>query len=120
MHGPFINPDKCQFSLRAIDFLGHRVTQHDAVPLPDRVEAILQFPWPSTMRGLQEFVGMVTFHHRFVPAVAKIMRPLFQLLTSNRRDVQWNADAVAAFDETKEALARVTMPVHPRVNAPQP
>lgn len=71
------------------------MTRHDAVPLPDKIEDIRQFPRPSTVRGLQEFVDMVTFYHRFVPAAARIMLLLFQLLSSKQRDVQWNDEAVA-------------------------
>lgn len=61
-----------------IDFLGHRITQHGATPLPDKVEAITQFQ-PSTVKGLQEFVGMVNFYHRFIPAAARIMQLSKQL-----------------------------------------
>lgn len=66
-HSLVVNPSKCQFSLWAIDFLGHHEIRHGEVPPPDRVEAIRQFPQPSTVRGLQEFIGMVTFYHRFIP-----------------------------------------------------
>lgn len=44
------------------------------------VEAIRQFPRPATVKGLQEFFGMLNFRHRFVPAAVRIMRPLFNYL----------------------------------------
>lgn len=66
-HGPASNLDKCRFSLSSIDFLGHRVTQHGAIPLPEKVDAIRRFLQPSMVRGLQEFVSIVNFYHRFVP-----------------------------------------------------
>lgn len=117
-HSLVVNPSKCQFSLWAIDFLGHHEIRHGEVPPPDRVEAIRQFPQPSTVRGLQEFIGMVTFYHRFIPAAAKIMRPLFQLLSGKRREVHWDAVTVAAFKGAKDALAWAVMLVHPRTDAP--
>lgn len=61
---------------------------------------------------------MVTFHHRFIPAAAKIMRPLFQLLSGKRREVHWDAVTVATFNGAKDALAWAVMLVHPRTDVP--
>ena len=62
-YGLVINVVKCQFSRSTIDFLGHRITQHGAVPLPAKVEAITGFKQPLILKGLQEFVGMINFYH---------------------------------------------------------
>ena len=58
-HGMIINPAKCQFGLRTIDFLGHRINKDGAVPLPSKVEAVMNFPRPLSVKSLQEFLGMV-------------------------------------------------------------
>ncbi|XP_032871989.1 uncharacterized protein LOC116969181, partial [Amblyraja radiata] len=115
--GMAINASKCRFGVTAIDFLGHRVTAQGVVPLPTRVDAIRRFPRPTTVRGLQEFVGMVTFYHRFLPSAAAVMRPLFHLIAGHRREVDWSVEATAAFVRGKEALAEATMFVHPREDA---
>ena len=88
------------------------------MPLPARVDAVRRFPRPTTVKGLQEFVGMVTFYHRFLPAAATVMRPLFHLMAGQRREVEWSMEATAAFERAKEALAEATMLVHPRGDAP--
>ncbi|XP_032895478.1 uncharacterized protein LOC116985123 [Amblyraja radiata] len=115
--GLAINASKCRFGVTAIDSLGHRVTAQGVVPLPTRVDAIRRFPRPTTVRGLQEFVGMVTFYHRFLPSAAAIMRPLFHLIAGHRREVDWSMEATAAFERAKQALAEATMLVHPREDA---
>lgn len=79
-HGLIINLGKCRFGCSTIDFLGHRITAHRISPLPDKVKAICQFQQPVSIKGLQEFVGMVNFYHRFIPAAAAIMQPLFAAL----------------------------------------
>ena len=79
-HGLVINVAKCQFGSSTIDFLGHRITQHGVLPFPDKVEAITQFKQPLTVKGLQEFVDMVNFYHRFILAAAKMMSPLYSAL----------------------------------------
>lgn len=117
-HGLAINPAKCQFGLTSINFLGHRIDQHGAVPLPTKVEAILKFAKPTTVKGLQEFVGMVNFYHRFMPNASRIMQPLFKALANKPKELIWDDEASAAFSNAKEALAKATMLVHPRHTAP--
>ena len=117
-HGLVINVAKCQFGRSSIDFLGHRITSHGATPLPSKVEAVRQFKQPVTVKGLQEIVGMVNFYRRFIPNAAKIMQPLFVALAGKPKDLQWNDAMVTAFQDSKTALADVTMLTHPRRNAP--
>ena len=115
-----INEKKCQFGAKEIDFLGHRITSQGAIPKPDKVEAIQNFPQPTTIKGLQEFAGMVNFYHRFIPSAAKVMQPLYQAVAgkSKQKNLTWSEDMIRAFTDTKEALANATMLVHPRFNAP--
>ena len=118
--GLVINPAKCRFGLTEIDFLGHRINAQGAVPLPDKVEAIRQFPRPNTIKGLQEFNGMINFYHRFIPHAAATMRPLYQATAGRGRTgpVAWTDEMTAAFQAAKQALADATMLVHPDPQAP--
>ena len=71
-HGLIFNIAKCQFGRKNLDFLGHRITCNGVMPLPDKVLAIRDIGKPLFVKGLQEFLGMVNFYHRFVPhAVAR-------------------------------------------------
>ena len=62
--GLVINLAKCQFGRQEIDFLGHHINKHGTTPLPFKVAAIREFARLSTVKGLQEFIGMVNFYHR--------------------------------------------------------
>ncbi|KAL7857065.1 hypothetical protein SRHO_G00159640 [Serrasalmus rhombeus] len=119
-HGLIINPSKCQFGLQVIDFLGHRVTNAGAVPLPTKVEAIQCFARPLTVRALQEFLGMVTFYHRFIPRAASLMHPLYEALKGKaaKHAVDWTNERLLAFNAAKRALADATMLAHPSPDAP--
>jgi cleavage and polyadenylation specificity factor subunit 1 len=119
-HGLVINLAKCQFGCTQIEFLGHQVSSRGAIPLPQKVEAVKNFPTPTTIKALQEFVGMVNFYHRFVPAAASLMKPLFAALAGKSKDhnvLVWTPEMAEAFDKTKAALANATMLVHPRPDA---
>ncbi|XP_059839191.1 protein yippee-like 1 isoform X1 [Hypanus sabinus] len=116
--GLTINPAKCQFGLNTINFLGHRITKDRATPVPAKVDAIRHFARPNTVKGLQEFVGMVNFYHHFLPSAARIMRPLYTLTSGKGKDITWDEEAVAAFVKAKEASADTAMLVHPRTDVP--
>jgi hypothetical protein len=94
-HGLVVNVDKCEFGREEIDFLGHRISASGASPLPQKVDAIRKFPQPTTVKGLQEFLGMVNFYHRFLPGIASTLRPLYDLLRHDA-PLQWPPAAVAA------------------------
>ena len=49
-------------------------------PLPEKVDAIHSFPRPTTVKQLQEYLGMVNFYHRFVPSAAELMQPLYKAI----------------------------------------
>ncbi|GFO02552.1 Pol polyprotein [Plakobranchus ocellatus] len=74
--GLAIKLEKCLFGQRSLDFLGHQMSQYGSIPLPSKVKAIRDFPKPSTVKGLQEFLGMVNFYHRFIPHVTSLLLPL--------------------------------------------
>ena len=61
---------------------------------------------------------MANFYHRFVPAAAAIMQPLYGAIAGKTKDVDWTPDRATAFEKMKEALAAATMLVHPQGEAP--
>ncbi|KAJ8409956.1 hypothetical protein AAFF_G00209970 [Aldrovandia affinis] len=119
-HGLIVNPAKCLFGRGTIEFLGHRITCEGAVPLPSKVEAVAAFPRPLTARSLREFIGMVTFYHRFIPRAAHTLRPLYEALKgkSPNQAIEWTAEREGAFKDTKAALAQAAMLAHPSHTAP--
>ena len=119
-HGLVIKSTKCVLGVSSIEFLGHHVDAEGIVPLPEKVRAIRDFPRPSTVKGLQEFLGMLDFYHRFVPHVAEMLVPLHAGLSGRKRlaSLVWTPDMEDAFAAAKTALADVTLLVHPVEDAP--
>ena len=46
-YGVIINPSKCQFGVTQLNFLGHSVNSQGICPLPEKVQAIQDFPQPK-------------------------------------------------------------------------
>ncbi|BHF72665.1 hypothetical protein SprV_0401573400 [Sparganum proliferum] len=87
-------------------------------PLPPKVAAIRNFPPPSSKRQLQLFPGMVNFYRRFLPHCADTILPLTSLLPDPKRSLELSADALAAFEKVKAALANATLVTHFPPDAP--
>ena len=119
-HGLVIKRTKCVLGVSSIDFLGHHVNAKCIVPLPEKVRAIRDFPRPSTVKGLQEFLGMINFNHRFVPLVAEILVPMHAALAGRKRlaSLVWTPEMENAFTASKNALVDATLLIHPMEDAP--
>ena len=113
-----MNLAKCQFGRKEIDFLGHYITARGITPLQSKVYAIKNFEKPTTVKGLQEFVGMINFYHRFLPAAATTMQPLYKAVAGKPKQLVWTESTMTAFNHTKEALANATMLAHPKSDSP--
>jgi cleavage and polyadenylation specificity factor subunit 1 len=112
-NGLRINPDKCEFMKSELDFLGHHITADGVAPMPSHVEAIEQFPPPSEVKQLQRFLGMVNFYRRFIPGVARILKPLTDALAGGAKSLDWSATHQAAFEAAKAALIKAVPLQHP-------
>jgi len=117
-HGLVISPSKCMFGVSEIDFLGHHINKHGVYPMETKVQAIKSFPKPTTTKGLQEFLGMVNFYHRFLPRAASLLEPLYCAVSSKTKLIEWTDERNIAFIQAKEALAGATLLVHPKLDAP--
>ena len=62
---------------------------------------------------------MVTFYYRFLHHIAHILQPLYEAQKGKalKQPVDWTAECVKAFQDTKAALACVAMLAHPSPSA---
>ena len=60
--GPAANVDKCEFGKPELDFLGHRMSAAGIELLPERVQAIVELPAPTTAKELKNFLGVMNFY----------------------------------------------------------
>ena len=119
-HGLVINRSKCIFGVKSITFLGHQVNADGIAPLEEKVSAVRNYQRPSTVKQLQQFLGMLNFYHRFLPHAAATLVPLHAALAGWKRftALQWTPEMESAFLEAKKTLADATLLVHPSENAP--
>lgn len=116
-NGLVVKYDKCTFGAQEVEFLGHHLSARGVAPLPVKVEAVKEFPTPSTVKNLQEFLGMVNFYHRFIPHVAAILAPLYEALKGKPKKLLWGPHQEEAFNKAKDSLAAASLLVFPSHNA---
>ena len=100
-----LNKEKCSLRRSQLRFLGHLIDQSGVKPDPDKVEAIRQLPPPENVQELKRVLGMVNYLGRFVPALATVGQPLYELLKS-KNIWTWGHSQQSAFEDIKGMLTK--------------
>ncbi|XP_058840796.1 uncharacterized protein K02A2.6-like [Topomyia yanbarensis] len=104
-----INITKSQFCRSQVPFLGYLLSCDGLRPDPSKVQGILDFEAPKTVRQVRRFLGMINYYRRFISDFSAITAPVSDLLTGKPKVVRWTKEADAAFKEIKERL--ITAPI---------
>ena len=68
-----------------------------------KVEAVSDWPTPTTVKEVRSFVGLASYYRRFVRDFAKIAAPLNEIARKNQR-FAWSNEAQMAFDTLKMTM----------------
>lgn len=104
-----VNMEKSKFCLQELPYLGYILSSQGLRPNPERVEAIINYERPSSIRSLRRFLGMANYYRRFIPFFSEYTAPLTDLLRKKPKSIRWNDMAEQAFSKLKECL--ITAPV---------
>jgi cleavage and polyadenylation specificity factor subunit 1 len=119
-HGLVINAEKCLFGVTSLDFLGHHITADGAAPLPAYVQAVADFSAPTTIKELQQFLGLINFYRRFLSGAAATLKPLTDALRGGGKGAEklpWSPAMQHSFEAIKKSLTAATLLAHPRQGA---
>ena len=79
-HQLSLKAEKCYFNKEEINFLGLMISQKGIRMDPGKVKVVMDWLTPWTKWELQQFLGFVNFHRRFVKGFAGIAKPLTELI----------------------------------------
>ncbi|KAI5085992.1 hypothetical protein C0J45_23069, partial [Silurus meridionalis] len=111
-NGLYVKPEKCEFHTSQTSFLGYLLSAGNIRMDPARVQAIRDWPTPTSRRHLQRFLGFANFYRRFVKGYSSVAAPL-HLLTSSLRSFFWGPEAEEAFLELKRRFTEAPILIFP-------
>ena len=108
----FVKAEKCQFHQETISFLGYVISPGTIQMDRQKVEAVLEWPPPSTRKELQSFLGFANFYRRFIRDYGSLAAPL-TALTSTAVKFFWSHAAEAAFQALKQRFTSAPILIQP-------
>lgn len=103
-HSFFLKLSKCSLATQQVKYLGHIISKCGVELVPAKVEVVLQWSIPQSIRDLRGFLGLSGFYRHFIQDYATLAAPLMDLLTKD--SFQWSSTDDQAFIRLKEALCK--------------
>ena len=110
-HEILVKQTKCEFGVREVEYLGHKVSEAGLQCTNEKIEAIQNAPKPQNVSELRTYLGMVTYYQKFIPNLADKFAPLYKLLKSEC-EWNWTDECDKAVNEVKECLTSEHVLVH--------
>ena len=107
----YAHPEKCEFMLDEVSFLGHVVNSAGIAMQKHKVAAVRDWPVPTTKKEVRAFLGLAGYYRRFVRGFAQIAEPL-TVLTGDRMVWRWAEAQQTAFQQLKDRLCSADLLVY--------
>lgn len=104
---------KSEFLSKDVTFLGHVITPTGIKPNPSKIEAVKNFPLPSTQKQIKSFLGLIGYYRRFIRNFAKIVAPMTKCLKKGSKLNTDQPEYVEAFNLCKELLSNAPILAYP-------
>nr|GFB02083.1 reverse transcriptase domain-containing protein [Tanacetum cinerariifolium] len=97
--------------------LGHKISKQWIKVDKAKVDVITKLPYPTTVKGIQSFLGHVGFYRRFIKDFSKIARPVTRLLEKDTPFIFFK-ECVEAFQTLKRKLTEAPILIAPDWDIP--
>ncbi|GKA61807.1 reverse transcriptase domain-containing protein [Tanacetum coccineum] len=97
--------------------LGHKILKKGIKVDKAKIDVISKLPHPTTVKGIQSFLGHAGFYQRFIKDFSKISRPMTHLLEKNTPFI-FLEDSIQAFQTLKKKLTEAPILIAPNWDQP--
>jgi RNase H-like domain found in reverse transcriptase/Reverse transcriptase (RNA-dependent DNA polymerase) len=86
-HDLYLKPEKCKFYQKEVEYLGVVIGGGKVKMDPAKVEGIIAWPMPTTVKDIWSFLGFCNFYRAFIPSFSHTAQPLNDL---TKKDKLWS------------------------------
>jgi hypothetical protein len=90
------NAAKCKFGSEQVDYLGHIISGEGVAVDPSKIQCILDWPVPKSVKGVRGFLGLTRYYMKFIKDYGKLAKPLTEL--TKKDNFSWGESAMQAFN----------------------
>jgi hypothetical protein len=104
----YAKPEKCEFWLEEVKFLGHTISNKGVTVDSSKVDAVLGWAQPKSVTEVRSFLGLAGYYRKFIEGFSSLALPLTKL-TRKGKSFVWDQECEDSFIELKRKL--VSAPV---------
>nr|GEW27314.1 reverse transcriptase domain-containing protein [Tanacetum cinerariifolium] len=109
--------EKIHFMVKEGIVLGHKISKQGIEVDKAKVDVITKLPHPTTVKGIQSFLGHVGFYRRFIIYFSKLARLMTSLLEKDTSLI-FSKECVEAFQTLKRKLTEAPILIAPDWDMP--
>nr|GFA35351.1 reverse transcriptase domain-containing protein [Tanacetum cinerariifolium] len=112
-----LNWEKSHFMVKEGIVLDHKIFKNGIEVEKAKVDVIAKLPHPTTIKGIQSFLGHAGFYRRFIQDFSKISRLMNHLLKKNTPFI-FSKDCIKAFQMLNKKLTEAPILIAPNWDLP--
>jgi hypothetical protein len=89
--GLYAKLEKCVFYQPQVEFLGYIISNEGLMMDPKKIQAVVDWLTPKTVRDVQCFIGFVNFYRIFIKTYSQVTDPLTRLTYKDK--LEWGPEA---------------------------
>jgi cleavage and polyadenylation specificity factor subunit 1 len=104
-----VNPEKCRFGLREIEFVGHVISTMGTPSMSfsiKKLQNVGQFQLPETHKKLKSFLGLTSYFRQHVKDYVTMSHGLNDMIApyKPRQRLTWTPEQIRQFEELKNSV----------------
>nr|GEX69814.1 hypothetical protein [Tanacetum cinerariifolium] len=117
IHDVIKQEEKSHFMVKKGIVLGHKISKEGIKVDKAKVDVITKLPHPTTVKGIQSFLGHAGFYQRFIKDFLKIAMPMTHLLEKDTPFI-FSKECVESFQTLKRKLTEAPILIAPDWDMP--
>ncbi|KAE8965758.1 hypothetical protein PR001_g28626, partial [Phytophthora rubi] len=116
--GISVSLPKSEFGKKTISYLSHEIGAEGIRAKPKIAKGVMSLPFPSTLKGVQSFLGSLNYYNKFIEDLPVVASVLYELTDEQIRAGRHLGRAKEAFEILKQKIVSTPLLRHPDKERP--